>query len=300
MSRKYLFALAASLTFLLLAQPAIAEIGVTLQSSGAEDNPGLPYIFGSIHEDGDPIDQLWRRYNTDSLTRSVLNDQGYANQDGPPSILIAGTPRRSIVAWSRNSPDGYDVVLSKFDNGAWTTPDLLAGNTAFDELDPALVLDPATGDVHMFYWENGGTPRVMHRWTDSSLTNWSAAEQVSAPGEAACRPAGVFHDGVLQVSYEVHDYGFNQTPRQVVVAVKTGTVWTPEVVAISNWSGVLAPQVHSHNGRLWIDWNDSDSEVSWTRRNELGAWEQLRYVFYPSLEARDYHVRGAVRVQASQ
>jgi hypothetical protein len=300
MSRNCLFALAAMSMSVFLVLPVVAEVGVTTRVSSPENDPGALYIFGSIEEDGDPIDLSWLRYSGSSSTRFVLNEQGYANQDGAPSMMIAGTPRQSIVVWSRNSVQGYDVVLSRFETGAWTTPDLLAGNAALDELDPALVLDPASGDVHMFYWENDATPRVMHRWTDSSLTNWSAAEQVSAPGEAACRPAGVFHDGVLQVSYEVHDYGFNQTPRQVVVAVKTGAVWTPEVVAISNFAGKLAPQVHSHTGRLWIDWNDSDSEVSWTRRNELGAWEQLRYVTYLNLEARDYHVRGAVRTQASQ
>jgi hypothetical protein len=300
MSRKKIITLAAMLVFGFMVQPVTAEIGVTWVGSGSGDDPGAPYIFGSIEEDGDPIDLIWYRYNTDSSTRSVLNEQGYVNQDGAPSILIAGAPRQTMVVWSRNSAQGYDVFLSKFENGAWTTPDQLAGNAASDELDPALVLDPVSGDVHLFYWEKGVTPRVMHRWTDSSLTNWSAAEQVSTQGEAACRPAGVFHDGAVRVAYEVHDYGFNQTPRQVVVAVRAGAVWTPEVVAISNYSGVLAPQVHSHNGRMWVDWNDSDSEASWTRWSELGEWEQLRYASFLNIMARDYHVRGAIRVLASQ
>lgn len=280
-------------------QSSRAEVGATIPDAGSEPTIADLNILQYIVDDADPITgTAWLRHNADTPTRFVLNDAGYLNNDGRPTILTAGSPRRQLVAWSRNSAQGYDVVLSRFEAGGWTTPEVLAGDPSLDELDPALVLDSATGNVHLFYWENGATPRVMHRWTDPSLASWSTPEQVSAPGEIACRPGGVFHNGILRVAYELHDYGFSQTPRQVVVARQDGSSWTPEVVAISQQPGELRPELHSHNGVLWIDWIDSDLDAAWTRMDGQGVWEPIQYEPYANLEEREFHVRGAIRSKA--
>jgi hypothetical protein len=273
-----------------------AEVGASLSEPGGGRGSAGSYILGAILDDIDPVTyKLWLRSNPDTSTRFVLNDNGYDNGDGRPSLLVTGAPRTQLVAWARNSAQGYDVVLSRFEAAGWTTPEVLAGNTTLDELDPSLVLDPATGDIHMFYWVNDTTPRVMHRQTDSTLSSWSTPVQVSSPAGAACRPGGIFHNGVLRVAYEVHDYGFNQTPRQVVVARQDASSWIPEVVAISYQTDTLRPELHSHNGVMWVDWIDRDDAAAWTRMDGEGSWEPVAEENYSGLEELEFHVRGAIR-----
>ncbi|MBD3866924.1 MAG: exo-alpha-sialidase [Acidobacteria bacterium] len=287
-----------SLVLLLIsAAPVLAEVGSTIPTGGSSGMADI-YILSQILEDPDPV-TIWRRFNPDGPNRVVLNPDGEINGDGAPSMLVTSAPRIPLVAWSRNSAQGYDVVLSRFESGAWTTPEVLAGSLD-DELDPALVLDPDTGDVHLFYWVDGSTPKVMHRQTDAALVVWSSAVQVSAASDASCRPAGVFHDGVLRVVYEVHDYGFNQTPRQVVLASWDGAAWIPEIMAISTYDDRMDPQVHSHNGTLWIDWIDDTGEAAWTGWNPATGWEPLQYETFNGQEEREFHVRGAIRALAIQ
>jgi hypothetical protein len=289
-----------SLILLLLASTtaSMAEVGASFPTGGGSGIDDI-YILGAILEDVDPVNGIWRRYNPDSSTRAVLNPEGEINGDGAPSMLVTSAPRIPLVAWSRNSAQGYDVVLSRFVSGAWTTPEVLAGSLD-DELDPVLVLDPDTGDVHLFYWVDEATPKVMHRQADPALVAWSSPVQVSDPADAACRPAGVFHDGVLRVAYEVHDYGFNQTPRQVVLARWDGAAWIQEVMAISSFDDRMDPRVHSHNGTLWIDWIDDTGEAAWTRWSPTTGWDPLQYEPFNGTEERDYHVRGAIRMLAMQ
>ena len=286
---------------LVLMMPAsvLAEVSATLPDGDLGGVTGGISILSHITEDPHPILDFWQRYNPDSPTRVVLNPDGTANGDGEPSILMTLSPRVALVAWSRNSAEGYDVVLSRFENGVWSTPELLAGGVD-NEMDPYLVLDPDTGDVHLFYWVDGANPKVMHRQADPAVTSWSSAEQVSVPSNVACRPAAAFHEGVLRVAYEVHDYGYNQTPRQVVLARKDGPVWTREVVAISAIDDRMVPIVHSHHGKLWVDWIDSSGESAWIRWDPATGWESQQYEEYSDLEEREFHVRGANRALAIQ
>jgi hypothetical protein len=103
---------------------------------------------------------------------------------------------------------------------------------------------------------------------------------------------------VLRVAYEVHDYGFNQTPRQVVVAQRDASSWTPWVVAISYQTDTIRPELHSHNGVLWADWIDRDDAAAWTRMDQQGVWEPVAEEGFSGLEELEFHVRGAIRVQA--
>ena len=288
-------------TLILLLMSAVsvpAEVGSTTPDGGTSGMADL-YILGYILEDPEPVNHIWQSFSPAGSGRFVLNPDGDTNGDGKPSLLMTATPRIPLVAWARNSVQGYDVVLSRFENGSWTTPEVLAGSLD-DELDPALVLDPVSGDVHLFYWVDGSTPKVMHRQADAALVTWSAAVQVSDPADAACRPAGIVHDGVLRVAYEVHDYGFNQTPRQVVLARWNGSAWIQEIMAISSFDDRMDPQVHSHNGTLWIDWIDDNGEAAWTRWSPSTGWDPLQYEPFNSLEQREVHVRGAIRTLAIQ
>src|SRR5262249_31108237 len=158
---------------------------------------------------------VWHRTSPVGSANVVLNPEGEANGDGEPSILAEPALGWYAAAWSRSSTSGFDVVVSRFVSGAWTTPQVGVDEAA-NALDPQLVVD-AAGVVHLFYWHDGGSPQVLEaRSTD--LQTWSAPTVVSQPGEVACRPSGAVYQGVLRVAYEVHEFGYGNSPRKVVLA----------------------------------------------------------------------------------
>lgn len=280
-----------------------------LQGSGvrAEISAGTsgnrPTILGIITDDPDPVVgiRFWDRVHAIGSAFVVLNPDGDANGDGRPSVVWNPASDQSIVAWARQNGSSLDVVFSTYEGGAsWSAPLVLAGDVSLDELDPSLVLDPSNGDVHLFYWVDDATPRVMHRQAPADLSSWSSPVQVSSSSDPACRPAGVFHDGVLHVAYEVHDYGAGQTPRQVVLSRKEPGGFVPEVVAITYFGGEPRPQVHSRHGKVWLDWVDASGEMAWIRRDPTGQWEPTRYEPFADPESLEFHVRGAIRMQAAR
>ena len=282
---------------------ARAEVGA-LWSDNASANLLGGYKMMAIGDDPEPVPPtIWRAYSPAGSGRVVLNPEGEANGDGAPSMLADPGSGLLVVAWARNSASGFDIVVSRFQAGAWSVPQVVI-DTAASALDPQLVLDP-TGNIHLVYWVDGATPEVFHVQAPASLSSWSAPIRVSQPGQAACRPAGVVFQGVLRVAYEVHDFGYGNTPRQVVLARFDGEAFVPEIVAITNNLGDVRPEVHAHAGRMWVDWVDTQTsggsgEVAWTRVNAQGHWESIRYEPFVNAEQRDYFVRGGVRLKAIQ
>ncbi len=297
-SRVFYVGIAALL--LLCAAPAVrSEVGATTGDPSAVTHfDVVPYILGSAIEDPEPIGQVWIRYNADGPQRRVLNAAGYANGDGAPSI-VRGLDGGPIVAWSRNSPTGYDIVVSAFDGADWSAP-AVASAAAGDERDPRLAVDPSDGSVHLFYWVDGPEPAVLHREAPADLSSWSDPEPVSAPGEPACRPGAAFHAGTLYVAYELHDFGAGQTPREVVLARRDASGFVPEIVAVTQYAGEVRPEVHVHAGRLWVDWIDASGEAAWSERDAAGQWSPIGYEPFAGAEERDYHVRGAIRSRVLQ
>ena len=255
----------------------------------------------AIGNDPDPINTVWHRYSALGSGNVVLNPEGEANGDGDPSILSDPAHGWFVATWSRNSVSGFDVVVSRFANGAWTTPQVVVDEAA-NALDPQLVVD-AAGVVHLFYWHDGASPQVLElRSTD--LDTWTAPTVVSQPGEVACRPSGAVHQSVLRVAYEVHEFGYGNSPRKVVLARYDGGAFVTEVVAMTNNLGTVSPQVHSHAGRLWVDWVDAENrsagELAWTRLDGAGHWEPIHYLSFGTYAEREYFARGTIRMQAIQ
>jgi hypothetical protein len=278
-----------------------AEVGVAV-ASGVGD-PNVVYIIDSSTEDPSPINPVWRKFSLAASFHVALNPQGEANGDGTPSLVTDPSDGLIAAAWSRNSASGYDVVLSRFESGAWSDAAIVAGSPA-DDLDPQLALGP-DGSVHLFYWVDGTTPQVFHRVAPPDLSSWSTPELVSTAGQSASRPAGAFYNGVLYVAYELHSFGNGNTPKQVVLARYENGDFTTEVVAMTNNASNTRPQVHSHAGRLWVDWvdyelTDGSGEIAWTRLSAQGQWEPFHYDVFADYEAREYLVRGGVRIQVIQ
>jgi hypothetical protein len=290
---------AAGVLLLLLSAPLGAEVGVILDA-GTGSAQG-PYEIGAIIEDGNPVTAMWQPHSPPESDRAILNPDGELNGDGRPSSvfnIVSGLP---IVAWAKSSPGGYDVVVSRFVEGAWTDPLVLAEDATFAEpAEPTLLIDPAGGAVHLLYWTDDAWPRVMHREAPADLSSWTAPVQVSQPCELAVRPAGVFHQGALYVVYEVHTSQLGGTPRQIVLAWEDGGGYSSEVVATSGHDTPNRPQVHSASDMIWIEWVDADGEMRWTRRETPGPWDPLEVETFATSEQREYHVRGAIKGRAMQ
>jgi hypothetical protein len=216
------------------------------------------------------------------------------NEDGVPSALLHPRTRMPIVAWPRRTAAGYDIVVSRFTGGAWSAPEVVSGGDS-DVLDASLTVDPASGDVHLFYRRGADTPHIEHRQAAAEAMEWSAPTVVSAPGEIAVRPSATWHDGRLLVAYEVHLGALGSASRQIVVAERHDDVWSGEIVSSSGYDGANEPQVHSSGERVWVDWIDADDLMRWTRREADGSWTLLEAEPFAGIEDRDYHVRGRIK-----
>lgn len=295
----------AAWTFVFAIAAGMLVHGIARAEVGVVASPGLTshrivYHLG-LTEDPTPFGSIWRKLSPIDVVHVTLNPEGEANGDGIPSIISDANSGLIAAAWSRNSTSGFDIVVSLFVADAWTTPQVVVATPA-NEHDPQVVLAP-DGSVHMFYWVDSATPQVFHTTAPSDLSSWSAPVLVSEPGVASCRPAGAFHNGVLRVAYEVHNFGSGNTPREVVFARFENGAFTPEVVAMTNNLSDVRPQVHSHAGRLWVDWVDTETtggsgELAWTRQDAQGQWETIQFAPFANREQRDYLVRGGARFAA--
>jgi hypothetical protein len=274
---------------------ARAEVGIALRDDGFP----VGYVMKAIVDDPEPVGIVWQRFSAESPARKILNDQGLANGDGRPSLATAPGSSVPMVAWSRNTPQGFDVVISRFVAGGWETPQIVAGSSG-DELDPTLLVDPVDGSVRVVYWVGGPASRVAFRQAPADLSSWSSETVLSQPGEVACRPSATLDAGSLLVAYEVHDFGYGATPRRIVLARQdsAGTVW--ESLAVSQHPGDNWPQVHSAASVVWVDWIDAEGEMGWMRQPELDPWEPVQIETFAGPVERDFHVRGAIRLQATQ
>jgi hypothetical protein len=282
-----------SLVVALLAASWLAGSALRAEVGAAGTDTISSYVVKGIVDDTEPQGSVWKRYNADGPSRAVLNEDGLSRGDGEPSLLTtaAGVP---LVAWARNSASGFDIVVSRFVGGAWSVPLAVASSPAA-ELDPFLALDPANGSVQLLYWIHDGAPRVMRVKAPADLSSWTVPEQVSGPGEIACRPAGVFHQGAFHAIYEVHDMGYGAAPRRIVIATEgpvgfTGQTFSQSWHAPFNW-----PQLHSGGGRLWVEWIDGPSEMIWTHQLAPGGWSPVQSEPFGTTESRDFQVRGTIR-----
>jgi hypothetical protein len=169
--------------------------------------------------------------------------------------------------------------------------------SADDEVDPVLAVEPS-GTVHVVYTVVGQDSRVVHRQAPADLSAWSGELQVSQTGELARRPGAAWDGHGLRVAYEVDTFGLGQTPRSIAAARLEEGAFEGEIVAVSSFSGDLAPRIHCTAARVWIDWTDADHEVAWTRLDPQGAWESLQYAPYDTVSEQEFQIRPGLRQAA--
>jgi hypothetical protein len=230
----------------------------------------------AIVDDGEPEGPIHRRKVPAGHDRSVIRPHRERSDSGRMTSLYHPPSERFLVAWTRRSPAGYDVVVSGALDEIGSRPRVLAeAATTTAPPDPVLVLDPQSHAVHLLYWSDDAWPRVMSRTASADLSSWSDPVQVSRPGEMALRPAGVFHRGVLHVVYEVHTSRLGGTPRQIVLAWQDEGAFSSEVVATTGHAGPNMPQVYCAAGTITVAWIDEPGTVAWTRRQADGPWERV-------------------------
>src|SRR5262245_11010427 len=114
-------AAACAIALALASSIAFSEVGVIVHSN----NTASSYVV-AITDDPDPI-QLWDQYHPTSNSHIVLNPGGATNGDGNPSLIMSSEPGFPMASWAKKTPQGYDIVVSRFDGSAWTTPQVVAG-----------------------------------------------------------------------------------------------------------------------------------------------------------------------------
>lgn len=279
-----------------LAEVGRAEVGMPFgpPELGSGRRGPLVSIIGDAP---DPFPQIWQRYSLPTSGAIPLNPNGSSSGDGPPAILVHPHTGEAIVAWARNTSGAFDIVISRFHDGAWTEPVVVAGGLV-DEIDPSLAAD-AEGTIHLVFGTEGSDRAIWHVEGASDLSSWSEPVRVSESGVAAARPDIVVHESVVRVVYESHDLGFGSTPKTIVLSRRDGSEFVREVVAITAHAGAAAPRVGSHAGRLWVDWVDAmyatgAGELAWIRLG-VGGPEPPGYVPFANDFDREFHVRPGVR-----
>jgi hypothetical protein len=297
---KHFFAMLGLVVVTSLSSGVVAEVGVVTKQ-GTDIVATGPYLM-SIIEDSEPVG-LWARHTTPSGTTMVLNESGSTNGDGLPSMAVDSGNSLPIVTWGRNNGSGFDIVESHFENGAWTTPVVLAaGVTTSIDPEPFVTLDRQTLGVHIVYVTNDSAPVVMHTEAPADLSSWTSPNMVSEIGENGLRPSAIIHQGTLTVAYESHVSGVGNTPRVITVATSDGLGgFTYETITSSQGGSPNRPQLHVGMGSsMWIDWVDDMANVAWAIRQPGTGWGSVQIEPFTDSEDRDYHVRGRIKQLASQ
>jgi hypothetical protein len=278
-----------------LAEVGRAEVAIPFGPPGTgSGRHGL--LVSIIGDSPDPFPQIWERHTLSSAI--PLNPNGSTAGDGQPSTLVHPITGEPVVAWARNTSGGFDVVISRFHDGAWTEPVVVAGGLV-DEIDPSVAAD-AEGTIHLAYATDGEERAIWHVEGEADLSSWSEPVRVSETEAEASRPDVIVHESVLRVVYESHDLGFGSTPKTIVLSRREGAEFVREVVATTGHAGAAAPHVGSHGGRLWVDWVDAvhatgAGELAWVRLGVEGP-DPPGYIPFASAFDREFHIRPGVRL----
>jgi hypothetical protein len=251
---------------LLCALIALVPVGGARAEVAAESDDGSTFVLVvGIIEDPDPISQsLWRQVRSGVDPETLLNPSGATRDDGPPAFAFAQATGWPLAVWAFSAGTDHDVALARWTGTRWAPARFLTVGSA-DELDPRVAIDPA-GATNVVWWADGV---VLHAVSPASTPDFfGEARQVSRAGETARRPSVAIHGGVPLVSYE-RDGGAGQ---QIVVASPAaGGTHVYDVVATTARTERLDAVLHSSNGRLWIDWRQSETALAWSERVN-GAW----------------------------
>ena len=160
-----------------------AEVRVSLTGSA---RPTISAVIEMYELDAD-VPAVWSPV-TAGDPALLLNPEGDAKGDGPPSIRVNPVTRLPEVVWALRSGRIAEVVWSRFDGKKWSTPhELTSGGRS---LDPRLWIDHA-GTRRVAYWRRGhvNEPDALFVTTlPDEEKHWWKAQRISAEGVATRHP----------------------------------------------------------------------------------------------------------------
>ena len=215
-----------------------------------------------------------------------------------PDVAVDPASGRAVAGWLERAGGTYDFVAASANSSGWGAPCRVAG-TGVAASAPAVLFLPDGRLAVVYVVASETESRAFVRIASAPEWRFSPPEPVSPSGEVVTHAHATVHEGQLLVVYARRD----GPATSIVQATPSASGFDLEVVAVSSFAGSTQPQIHSHAGRLWIDWVDAEAptgagELAWKRRGAGGVWETTRYEATASPFQRDYHVRPGVRLQA--
>lgn len=238
----------------------------------------------TITDGADPIPHAgWAVHSASAWsTSSALNPAGEARPDGRPDLVWYRGDCRPFVAWAyKNSDTDHDIAWSQWTDGGWSAMRYLTDGTE-DERDPRAFVEP-DGTVHVAFWVDAAGGRVMlssrepaegsaseadagggSAVADSALAEpWSIPIRVTPAGETGSRPSVAVAAGALWVAWERPSATDPDGASEVVIARQgpDGT-FAASHVASSDQTFDLDVLLAVEDGRFWVSWVHSDSQVA--------------------------------------
>jgi len=222
---------------------AAALVGTALAASGAS------VLVLGITEGPDPVPQvLW-------VPAGALGQVDPAVDDGCPDLAFLG-PQLTVV-WSTLDGLDYDIALARWNGKAWDPEQALATGGG-NERDPRAFVD--AGGTRVTWWV---AEDESVRLVRSQGLGFGAPEFVTAPGVTGRRPSVAVWAADELVSWE-RAAGVGQ---QIVLARREpGGTFAAQVLFDVARTKPLDAKLHVEQGRLWIDWKQSDTQFAYSER----------------------------------
>ncbi len=241
---------------------SVAEVSVGGNSPGKS----LVLIYELMGgDDGAP----WPIVRTQLPPAWVLNPTGSdgPKPDGWPSLGLDPVTATPEVTWARYDGTDYEIVVSRWQNDQWTTPEVLTDNSV-DDQDPELAYAP-DGTARITFWSEG----QVYWLTRVPSGSWSSPESVDAGVESST--AGSSEDLVA------YHRPMDPLGAEILVAERTAG-WSPTSLTTTTFAGLdgngdVDVRLHALSGRVWVDWEDSAGFLGWSVRPQSGAWSPPKY-----------------------
>ncbi len=253
------------LLFALAGTPVGAEVAM---------DPGIGFLemaleTGEHGTDGSPYP--WSRVRPGD-THQLLNERGDDRGDGRPSFAL-DADGRPIVTWAEALEGGsHRVVVARWTGSGWSDPEPVTDGST-ETADPSIDVS-AAGTIAVAWWEpaTGTLAWVRRKLADGS---WADPEAVGSGNGTRRFPsvAATTDDVIVAFSLETPGGTFE------VRVARRSEGWAETTIdaglAESRWRGRgdLAIEIHRSDGRTWIDWLRSATELATSRLDPAtGEW----------------------------
>jgi len=189
-----------------------------------------------------------------------------------PHVAFDELTGQALVVYCAYVGPDYDIAFTERQGEGWEPIQFLS-STGIDDLDPRVAVGP-DGTAYVVWWQRDRDTgdRVMLTRRSAETGEWEPPSLITIGGR---RPSVAVVEDQLVVVYE-------RTAAEVGQQIMVYTEWTlglpvEETVVVTDRIGPLSPMVHSANGRIWLDWRNSDWSYSYLEQVE-GVWDSTPVV----------------------